>query len=86
MLSAFLSSHSLWGFVAENKNQVDGIYEAAMSLFRTAFLPAHDSEYHPDTMPPMYATPTDIRSRWSIRARALSSRMMLLQARISVVQ
>src|ERR1700757_3143911 len=36
----------------------------------TTFLPAHDWNTIRDTMPPTYSTPTDIRSRSSIRVRA----------------
>src|SRR5260370_4642 len=48
----------------------------------TTFLPAHDWNTIRDTMPPMYATPTDIRSMSSIRASVKSRHRYRLCVRV----
>ena len=63
-----------WGFMAESNEKVDEFYKAAMSAgARDKFRPGHDWNTIRDTMPLMYSTQTDIRSRSSIRVDGRSS-------------
>ena len=72
-----------WGFMAEDNNKVDEFYGAAISAgARDHFHRGHDWNTIRDTMPPTSSTPTDIRSKLSIRTniqarcRSSSSRLV----------
>src|SRR6204780_2542307 len=58
-----------WGFVAKTRiRSMNSTRPQCPLAPGTTFLPAHDWNTIRDTMPPMYATLTDIRSRSFIRA------------------